>query len=117
MILTVTKNKMQLIDLIVADLTAHKTDFQTHTLVVVGRDPIPVDILKGSVLKLHDLTTTQEETNTIIIQQVARVESGHDHHHRRVIKPSFSIVPCIVFYIIEHNKGIQRAGICELGAL
>ena len=31
-ILNVTNNKLQLIDLIVADLTAHKTDFQTHTL-------------------------------------------------------------------------------------
>ena len=69
-ILTVTINKMHLIDHIVADLTAHKTYFQTHTLVVVSSDPIPVDILKGSVRKRHDLTTTQEEADTTIIQQV-----------------------------------------------
>ena len=76
LILTVTKNKMQLIDLIVADLTAHKTDFQTHTLVIVGSDPVPVEIMKGCVCKRHDLTTTHEEADTIIIQQVARVETG-----------------------------------------
>ena len=62
---------MQLIDLIVADLTAHKTDLQTQTLVVVGSDPISVEILKGSVRTRHDLTTTHEEADTRIIQQVA----------------------------------------------
>ena len=59
---------MQLIYLIVSDLTEHMTDFQTHTLVVVDSDPIPVEILKGSVRKRHDLTTTHEEADTIIIQ-------------------------------------------------
>ena len=75
-ILNVNKSKMQLIDLIVADLTVHKTDFQTHTLVVVGSDPIPVEILKGSVCKCHELTTTHEEDDTINIKQVARVKAG-----------------------------------------
>ena len=70
-ILIVTKNKMQLIDLVVADLTAHKTNFQTHIQIAVGSDPIPVEILKGFVRQHHDLTTTQEEADTIIIQQVA----------------------------------------------
>ena len=65
-----------MITLIVADLTAHKTDFQTHTLVVVGSDQIPVDILKGAVRKRHELTTTHQEADTIIILQVARVEAG-----------------------------------------
>ena len=43
-ILNVTKNKIQLIYLIVTDLIAHTTDFQTHTFVVVGSNPVPVDI-------------------------------------------------------------------------
>ena len=75
-ILNVTKNKILLIDLIVSDLIAHKTDLQTHTPVVGGSDPISVDILKCSVRKHHDPTTTHEEADTIIIQQVARVEGG-----------------------------------------
>lgn len=74
--LTVTRNKTQLIDLIVADIIEHKDDFQTHALIVVGRDPSPLEIVEGLIRERHDLATTQEEADTIIIQQVARVETG-----------------------------------------
>ena len=43
---------------------------------VVGSDPISVEILKRSVRKRHGLNTTHEEADTIIFQHVARVEAG-----------------------------------------
>ena len=45
-LLTVTQNKIQLIDLIVAALQKEKDQFKLcgHKLVVTGRDPIPVEI-------------------------------------------------------------------------
>ena len=39
------------------------------------------------------------------------------HHHRRVIKPSFSIDPLLVPYMVKRIKVIQRAGMCKLGEL
>ena len=75
-VLTVTTNKDQLIALIVEDLVSHKTDFQKHKLVVTGRDLVPVEIANGWVNKRHDMVTTQEEGDTLIVQQVSRVEDG-----------------------------------------
>ncbi|KAG1655292.1 hypothetical protein GQR58_024612 [Nymphon striatum] len=54
-ILTVTKNKVQLIDLIMADLIEHKGTFQQHTLIVTGSDLVPVEIA-NDLLAAHGLT-------------------------------------------------------------
>ena len=74
--LTVTSNKAQSIDLIVEDIVSHKIDFQTHKLVVTGSDPVPLEIEGGQMNKRPDMTTTQEEGDTLIIQQVSRVLTG-----------------------------------------
>ena len=75
-VLTVTTNKDQLIALIVEDLVSYKADFQKHKLVVTGGDPVPVEIANGCVNKRQDMATTQEEGDTLIVQQVSRVEDG-----------------------------------------
>lgn len=46
-----------------------------HKLVVTGSDPVPVEINSGVVIKRHDMATTHEEGDTIIVQQVASVEA------------------------------------------
>ena len=56
-VLTVSSNKAQLIDLILADLEAHK-DVLNGKLVVTGNDPVPIQIYQA---------------DTMIIQQVAYV--------------------------------------------
>lgn len=70
--LTVTGNKKQLINLIVIDLQIHKGDLETceHFLIVTGADPIPVHIEHNTVIHRHDMMTTQEEADVILIQQV-----------------------------------------------
>ena len=47
-ILTVTRNKVQLIDPIVCeDMAFHKDDFSQRKLVLIGSDPVPVEINRG----------------------------------------------------------------------
>ena len=56
--------------MIVQDLISHK---EMNSLVVTGSDSIPVEISRGQVTKRNDMITTQEEADTIIVQQVARI--------------------------------------------
>ena len=67
---------LQMFALIVEDLVSHKSDFQKHKLVVTGRDPVPVEIANGCINKRRNMATKQEEGNTLIVQQVSRVEDG-----------------------------------------
>lgn len=71
-LLTVSSNKKQLIDLIVDDLVAHK-DVLTASLVVTGNDPVPVQISRGVVTRREDMSITHEESDTMIIRQIAYV--------------------------------------------
>lgn len=74
-VLTVTTNKAQLIDLICEDVVSHKNDFMPNKLVVTGRDPLPVEINHGVVIRRQDMRITHEEADTLIVQQVASVQS------------------------------------------
>ena len=74
--LTITTNKEQLTALIFEDLVSHKADFQKRKLVVTDRNPVPVEIANGCVNKRQYMATTQEERDTLIVQQVSRVEDG-----------------------------------------
>ncbi|KAJ4918215.1 hypothetical protein JOQ06_000075 [Pogonophryne albipinna] len=71
-LLTVSSNKKQLIDLIVDDLVAHK-DVLTASLVVTGNYPVPVQISRGVVTRREDMSITHEEADTMIIRQIAYV--------------------------------------------
>ena len=74
-VLTVTINKVQLIDLICEDMAFHKDDFSQHKLVLTGSDPVPVEINRGVIIKRQDMKTAQEEADTMIVQQVAEVKA------------------------------------------
>ena len=73
-LLTVTQNKMQLIELICKDIMTHSHLLisTTKKLVITGAGPVPVEINPGSVI-IHrqDMKTMQEEADTMIVQQVA----------------------------------------------
>ena len=69
-LLGVTINKEQLVDLIVEDLIAHKGDLVNNPLILTGPDPVPVEIrgpsrdsLHGQVIPRPDLRTTHEEAD------------------------------------------------------
>ena len=75
LMLTVTANTKHLIDCIVVDLEIHKDDFIpcSHILIVTGSDHVPVHIGWGTVIRCQDMRTTQEEADTILIEQVSLV--------------------------------------------
>ena len=68
--LTVIRNKVQLIYLICEDMAFQKDDISQHKLVLTGSDPVPVEINRGVIVKRQDMTTTQEEADTMVVQQV-----------------------------------------------
>ena len=72
--LTITENKKQLIDIICEDLQRdsdfHRINTEKHKLVITGQEKTPVEISCGSVvIQRHDIATTHEETDNIIVQQ------------------------------------------------
>ena len=70
-LLTVTQNKMQLIELICKDIMTHSNllIFTTKKLVITGADPVPVEINPGSIIiHCQDMKTMQEEADTMIVQ-------------------------------------------------
>ena len=73
--LTVTRNKVQLIDIICEIMAFHNDDFSPHKLVLTGSDLVPVEINRGVVIKRQDMKTTQEEADTMIVQKVAEVKA------------------------------------------
>ena len=73
--LTVSKNKQQLIDLIIRDLCAHKAEVSIfNTLIVTGSEPFPIEITNDDIIQCESLKTLQEEADTIIIDQLSRTK-------------------------------------------
>ena len=75
-VLTVSSNKKQLIDLILTELIYHK-DMLNGKLVSTGNDPVPIQINHGVVSRRDDMTITHEEADTMFIQQVASVRAAN----------------------------------------
>ena len=74
-ILTVIRNKVQLIDLICEDMAFHKDDISHHKLVLTGSDLVPVEINRGVIIKRQYMKTKQEEADAMIVQQVEEVKA------------------------------------------
>ena len=73
--LTVTENKVQLVDLIVQSLkeSYSNLEFTHHKLVVTGHNTIPIEINLGCIIERHDLESNQEEADVIIIHQLLSI--------------------------------------------
>ena len=85
LLLSVTSNKTQIINMIIQDFLDHKDDPVPHTLIITGPDPIPIELPgpafdddSGLVIYCQDLKTTQEEADTIIVQQVTIFWCSYD---------------------------------------
>ena len=66
---------LQLIDLICEAMAFHKDDIWQHKLVLTGSDPVSVEINRGVIIKRRDMTTKQEEADTMVVQQVEEVKA------------------------------------------
>ena len=73
--LTVIRNKVQLIDLICEGMAFHKDDISQHKLVLTGSDPVAVEINMGVIIKRQDMKTKQELADTMVVQQVEEGKS------------------------------------------
>ena len=73
--LTVIRNKVQLIDLMCEDMTFHKGDFSQPNRLLTGSDPVPVEINRAVIIKRQKMETTKEEANTLVVQQVVEVKA------------------------------------------
>jgi hypothetical protein len=71
LLFSVTSNKIQIINYIIADFLVHKDDEARHALILTGPDSVPVELPGGVIIPRRDLETTQEEADTIIIHQVS----------------------------------------------
>ena len=74
-LLASSKNKKQLVQLIVDDLVLDKRfpedSTRHHKLVVTGADPVPIEISEdGVVISRADLATSHEEADNVIVQKV-----------------------------------------------
>ena len=69
-VLSVTKNEVQLIDLMCEEL--QKLDYVplNTSLIITGRYPVPMDVKSKALFQKIDLKTTHEEEDVILPQQV-----------------------------------------------
>lgn len=72
-VLNVTENKLQLIKLICTYIKEHAELLANNRLVVTGQDPTPIEVSNGKVTLRHDLRTTHEEADVVIVQQMVHV--------------------------------------------
>ena len=70
MILKVSEDKEQLIQLIFNDLVTNAMLIFPHKLTVTEKDLVPLQIFNGHISRCKNLRTTQEEADTIIIHQL-----------------------------------------------
>ena len=78
-VLTVTENKIQLIDIICDQLVEiyqaeHVQD--AHRLVRTGKKVVPVEVFKGIAINRNDLKTFHEEADVIIVQQMLELATN-----------------------------------------
>ena len=76
-VLTVTGNKIQLIDIIceqLIDIYQHHHSDDEHRLVITGQNELPVEVHKGIVINRTDL---QEEADVIVIHQLCELAANN----------------------------------------
>ena len=69
-VLSVTKNKVQLIELICEELQQLDDVPLNTSLVITGRSPVQMEVRSDALVQRFDLKTTHEEADVIIPQQV-----------------------------------------------
>ena len=84
---TVTQNKILVIDLVAASLQKDRISSNSvdTNWWYIGRDPIPVEINKGIVIRRCDLKTVQKETGVIMSQQMIAISEVIDGAGIRVM--------------------------------
>ena len=122
--LTVTENKVQLIELICQHLISITQEQPLdRKLVITGKDPTPIEVLHGAQRELSDFRTTHEEADVIIVQQGAKLANAGTPSIRVICDDTDVFVLLIYFYhslgltctLTMESTGCERA-LIDIGA-
>ena len=106
-VLTVTENKKQLINLIVNSLIEDKLFHectQSHKLILIGEDAAPFEISNGGVvIRRADLSTSHEEADNIIVQQVMLSARNSEESDITVISDDTDVFILLLHYYHAEN--------------
>ena len=100
--LSVTENKVQLIDILCQHLKDQCHTFpEKNKLVVTSNDPIPFEISDGVIVQRLDMRTTHEEADVIIAQQVVKLAESGNSSIKVVCDDTDVLVLLVHFYAQE----------------
>ena len=105
-VLSVTKNKVQLIDVICEEL--HQLDDVplNTSLVITWISPVPMEVRSDTLVQRFDLKTTHEETDDILPQQVvALADMGCKTIH--VICDDIDVFVLLAHYFAEESLSVS----------
>ncbi|KAG1683284.1 Poly [ADP-ribose] polymerase 4 [Nymphon striatum] len=102
-LLTSSKNKKQLMQLIVDDFVQdkkfHEDNTQHYKLVVTGADPVPIEISEGGVvISRADLSTSHEEADNVIVQQVLSCAAENAESKITVVADDTDVFVLLLYY-------------------
>ena len=98
-VLTKTHNKVQLIDLLCNHMVSAAAAARLNRkLIIIGRDPIPTEVMYGEKHAQIDLQTTQEEADVIIVQQVIHVACSANSSSISVISDDTDVFILLCHY-------------------
>ncbi len=117
-VLTVTRNKIQLINIICEQLILiyqqhHSNDI--HRLVITSQGEVPVEVHRGIAINRNDLKTSQEEADVIIIHQLCELVVNNPRCIT-VACDDTDVPQCItvvcddtdVFLLLVHHYAVQQ---------
>ncbi|KAG1677170.1 hypothetical protein GQR58_013974 [Nymphon striatum] len=115
-LLTSSKNKKQLMQLIVDDFVHdkkfHEDNTQHHKLVVTGADPVPIEISEGGVvISRADLSTSHEEADNVIIQQVLSCAAENAESKITVVADDTDVFVLLLHY--PHMSNLKNVVLME----
>ena len=110
--LTVTKNKKQIIQLIYDELTQdadfHNSDTSLHTFVVTGEKESPAEIHKSVTIERVDRKTTDEEAGNILAHQM--VAAAHENQKGvLVVSDDTDVFVLLLHYYQAHRHKTDSA--------
>ena len=111
--LTITQNKKQLIDIICKDLQ-NDAYFQentgTHKLMITAQEKSPTEISCGVVIQRHDIATTHEKADSIIVQQAVQV-AVNEQKYVTILADDTDVYALIIHYYLQ--EGLQSPMVME----
>ncbi|MES9884040.1 MAG: hypothetical protein ABW185_24600 [Sedimenticola sp.] len=107
-VLTNTANKTQIIDLICTDIVSRaQVKCAPYRLIVTGSSATPHQVLQGQITDRLDLTTTHEEADIIIVQQVINEVTNDSNTKVQVLCDDTDVFVLLVYFYWSLHMSCQ----------